>query len=193
VTLAFLTALQLLPPRQRAVLVLCDVLDWRAREVAQLLEITVSAVNSALHRARATLSKHYVADPTENSIIPTGNLITLERYVRAWEASDVAELITLLKEDATYTMPPSITWFQGKAVIGKFFAARVFVDGAVYRLQPIHASSRPAYANYLYDQRTDKFRAHSIHVLSLADSKIVGLTIFLKATLFSYFDLPVDI
>ncbi len=190
VTLAFLTALQVLPPRQRAVVVLCDVLDWHADEVARLLEMTVSAVNSALHRARTTLSKHYLAVSPENHSPSASTRRLLERYVHAWETADVAGLVALLKEDATFTMPPSATWFQGRAAVGNFFAAYILVDGLSYRLQPIRASGQPGFAAYLYDQRTRQFDAHSIHVLTLDDSQLMALTTFLNPALFPHFGLP---
>ena len=109
VSLAFLTVLQLLPPRQRAILLLSDVLDWHASEVAHLLEISVSAVNSALHRARVTLAKHYHPDEREMAQVSLTDAATnalLSRYVQAWETDDVAGLVALLKEDATLSMPP---------------------------------------------------------------------------------------
>ncbi len=190
VTLAFLTALQVLPPRQRAVLVLCDVLDWRASEVTELLEMTLSAVNSALHRARVTLSKHYPDRSPENAASSSSTRSLLERYVRAWEEADVAGLVSLLKEDALYTMPPSSTWFQGRAAISKFFSSRIFVDGLSYRLQPIHTSGQPGFAAYLYDQRTGKFHAHTLHVLTPGNGQLTALTTFLNPALFSYFGLP---
>jgi RNA polymerase sigma-70 factor (ECF subfamily) len=190
VTLAFLTALQVLPPRQRAVLVLSDVLEWQASEVALLLEITVSAVNSALHRARSTLSKHYHAALSQNAKISPSIRTLLERYVRAWETADVAGLVSLLKEDATFTMPPSSAWFQGRDAIGKFFASRIFVDGLSCRLQPIRVSGQPGFAAYVYDYQTEQFHARSIHVLAVDDGQLVTLTTFLNPSLFSHFSLP---
>lgn len=116
VTLAFLAALQALPPRQRAVLILCDVLDWRAGEAAQMLGMTTAAVNSALHRARVTSTRRYGGaglgavhaqppDETTHAI--------LSRYVRAWESADVDGLVALIKGDATFAMPPTPSWYQG--------------------------------------------------------------------------------
>ncbi|MEP7284928.1 MAG: sigma-70 family RNA polymerase sigma factor [Chloroflexota bacterium] len=190
VTLAFLTALQVLPPRQRAVLVLCDVLDWRASEVAQFLAITTSAANSALHRARSTLSKHYLIGQTKPATISSSTRTLLERYVRAWETTDVAGLVSLLKEDATYTMPPTSTWFQGREAVRRFFASSIFVQGLSYRLQPIHVSSQPGFAAYLHNPQSDQFEAHAIHVLNLNNDQLVALTTFLNPALFSHFGLP---
>ena len=190
VTLAFLTALQVLPPRQRAVLVLCDVLDWRANEVASLLEITVSAVNSALHRARSTLAKHYLAKRTERLTLSARTRTLLERYVRAWEEADIAGLVSLLKEDATYAMPPSLAWFKGREAIANFFRSRIFVDGVSLRLRPIQVSGQPGFASYLYNPETKQFQAHSIHVLTLDDDQLEDLVTFLNPALFTYFGLP---
>ena len=153
VTLAFLTALQVLPPRQRAVLVLCDVLDWHASEAAQLLDMTLSAVNSALHRARSSLAQHYTL-PLRPSLSP-GTRSLLERYVHAWETADIEGLVSLLKEDATFAMPPSSAWFQGRDAVRQFFAAHIFVDGLSFRLQPIRASGQPGFAAYAYNPQIE--------------------------------------
>src|SRR5260370_33864630 len=123
VSFAFLTALQVLPPRQRAILLLSDVLDWRASEVAHLLEISVSAVNSALHRARVTLEKHYHADQQVMMRVNRADeeiKALLSRYVLAWETDDVAGLVALLKEDAILSMPPIPAWYRGPEAIYDF-------------------------------------------------------------------------
>src|SRR5262249_48704093 len=124
ISLAFALALQLLPARQRAALILCDVLDWSASETAELLEMTVSAVNSALHRARETLAanRHTGDEPVAASARQKPSPAVLERYVQAMHNSDVRGLVSLLKEDAIFTMPPIPTWFRGAQVIGDFLA-----------------------------------------------------------------------
>ena len=192
VTLAFLTALQVLPPHQRTVLVLRDVLDWQASEVADFLDMTVSAVNSALHRARSTLSRQQLAAPKietiANNDTQTRNL--LERYVRAWQEVDMATLVSLLKEDATFSMPPFPAWFHTREAIAAFFTARVFAEGIPCHLLPIRANAQPGFASYQYDSATDRYQAHSIHVLALDDEGVVSLTAFLKLALFPYFGLP---
>ncbi len=189
ITLAFLTALQVLPPRQRAVLVLCDVLDWRSNEVAGLLDMTLSAVSSALHRARVTLSNHYAAPLKDDELSATTRRL-LERYVTAWEECNITLLVSLLKEDATFSMPPSSAWFQGHEAIHQFFAARIFVDGLSVRLQPIRVSGQPGFASYLFDQQTCQFRANAIHVLTPDGDRLAALTTFLNPALFRYFNLP---
>src|SRR5512135_2033017 len=148
VTLAFLVALQVLPPRQRAVLILCDVLDWHAREAADLLELTVSAVNSLLHRARTTLAKRYRAgsrDAIRTTPPDSVIAILLHRYVRAWEMANVDELVSLLKEDARFLMPPMPSWYQGRVAIRAFISATILAGAAVdrWRLQPIHVNAQP--------------------------------------------------
>src|SRR5262249_17432614 len=116
ITLAFLAALQRLPPRQRVILILCDVLDWRAREVAQLLDITVAAVNGLLRRARSTMNRSY---PENTPVLAVDHKIraVLKRYVEAWESGDVDTLIGLLTDKWVFTMPPSPTWYSGRAAV----------------------------------------------------------------------------
>jgi len=107
-----------------------------------------------------------------------------------WEAADVAGLVSLLKEDATFAMPPSVAWFQGREAIGKFFGSRIFSDSVSLRLRPIAVSGQPGFASYLHDPETTQFRAHAIHVLTVEGWQLAALTTFLKPTLFSYFGLP---
>ncbi|MEO8609355.1 MAG: sigma-70 family RNA polymerase sigma factor [Chloroflexota bacterium] len=195
VTLAFLTALQVLPPHQRTVLVLRDVLDWQASEVADFLDMTVSAVNSALHRARSTLSKQQMVSPKFKTIIDDDNetRALLERYVRAWEEVDVAALVALLKEDATFSMPPFPAWFHTREAIAAFFTTSVFAQAIPCRLLPIHVNGQPGFANYQYNGAANHYQAHSIHVLVLDGEGIASLTAFLDPTLFTYFGLPDDL
>jgi RNA polymerase sigma-70 factor (ECF subfamily) len=170
--------------------VLCDVLDWRASEVARLLEITISAVSSALHRARTTLSKHYLIRNTAVPALSANSRSLLERYVRAWEEADIAGLVSLLKEDAAYAMPPSSAWFKGKEAIAAFFGSHIFAGGVHFRLRPIEVSGGPGFAAYLYDPATKQFQAHAIHVLTLGNDQLAAFTTFLNPALFSHFGLP---
>ncbi len=129
ISLSFLAALQVLPPRQRAALILSDVLDFSSREVAELLGLTVPAVSSALHRARATLNQNYHGGEPEGSLRSPANERTrwlLERFAHAWESADIDGLVNLLKEDATLAMPPSPSWYQG-----------TLCNCGVYRSNPI--------------------------------------------------------
>ncbi len=143
VTLAFMASLHLLPPRQRAVLILRDVLEWQASEVAELLDQTVPSVKSALHRARATLAEHYKGKQVESlslSALEASLQEQLQRYVQAWETADVEGLLALLKADATFSMPPIPSWYQGKESIGKLVGATIFSGPARGRWR---ARSRP--------------------------------------------------
>jgi len=144
VSLAFLTVLQVLPPRQRAVLLLRDVLVFRSVEVARLLGTSVQAVNSSLQRARTTLRRGYARPRPANP----PNL--LERYVRVWEAADVAALVELLREDAVLTMPPQPA-VAGARSIGAFLEQVIFAMGPM-RLVGIHANGGPAFAGYVNER-----------------------------------------
>jgi RNA polymerase sigma-70 factor (ECF subfamily) len=200
ISLAFLTALQTLPPRQRAVLILRDVLDFSANETAEILELTVSSVNSALHRARVTLSSRYQGYKSENSMtlpIDEKTQQLLNHFVEAWETADVTGLVALLKEDATFAMPPSPSWYQGTTAIGIFSAATVFCDDGMFsgnasgrwRLVRTNANSAPAFAQY---QRTatNQYQAFGILVVEVKDGKLIQIVSFIDPTLPARFGLP---
>jgi RNA polymerase sigma-70 factor (ECF subfamily) len=143
ISFAFLTALQVLTPRQRAVLILRDVLGWRAVEVGELLGLSVPAANSALHRARVALAGSYPPARVGQAIEPGRLRSLLDRYVRAWEAADVAGLVTLLREDAVVSMPPALT-IVGVTAIGAFLARSVFA-GRQVRLRQVQANGVPTF------------------------------------------------
>src|SRR5260370_12327261 len=141
VLLAFLPFLQFLPPRQRAILILSDVLDWHASEIAHLLELSVSAVNSAVHRARVTLEKNYYTDKREMAPVRLPDAETsmlLSPYVHARETDDVAGLVALLKEDAILNMSPYPSWYCGREAIRAILLAAPFRPGMQnrWRLSP---------------------------------------------------------
>jgi RNA polymerase sigma-70 factor (ECF subfamily) len=193
VRLAFVAAIQQLPPRQRAVLLLCDVLGWSAAEAAGLLGGSIASINSALQRSRETLQKR---DPESRApAAPAPNAMQREllgRYVRAWEALDVDGLVSVLKEDATYTMPPLPQWYAGRAPIGAFFKwAWTFYSG--YRMVPTGANGQPAFAAYSRPRDGGPWTAHSLQVLSLGPDHIASVTLFAKPDaprLFEAFGLP---
>jgi len=197
VQLAFVAAIQYLPARQRAVLLLCDVLGWTAAEASALFDDSTASVNSALQRARETLGKRYPqarplnARPVARPHDP-GQERLLGRYLQAWERLDVAYFAALLKEDATYTMPPLPQWYAGREAIGAFFAyAWKRYDG--FRLLPTAANRQPAFAAYSRAGGESQWTAHSIHVLALENDGISTLTLFVKPDaprLFRAFDLP---
>lgn len=198
VRLAFLVALQSLPPRQRAILILRDVLDWRAKEVADQLDITVSAVNSALHRARATLNRHYQGEkPVEvqNTGIDETTHRLLDQYLQAWESANVTALVALLKKDAAFTMPPSSSWYRGRADINLFLGTVIFGGQAAnqWRLQPTRANAQPAFGLYKFDPEIEKYRPFAIQVLTLGDTQVADVTNFLNPMLFSVFNLPAEL
>lgn len=197
ITLAFLTALQLLPPRQRAVILLCDVLDWRAAQAANTLDLSVSAVNSALHRARVTLAKHYAGrglDAIDARPQDERTRRLLDRYVHAWEEADIDGLIALLKEEATFPMPPSPSWYQGKAAIRAFVAHGILAGNAVgrYHLVEIRANGQPAFAWYRRDEANEPYRAFGIQVLTIKDELLSDITTFPDPGLLRYFGLPLE-
>lgn len=196
VTLAFVVALQLLPPRQRAVLVLCDVLDWHAREAADLMDTTVSAVKSALRRARSTLTAH----GSMPNMITTGALdevmnTRLKAYVRAWEQADIQALVNLLKEDATFSMPPIPSWYRGKESISALASRTIFSGQAQgrWRLLPARANHQPAFGLYRHSQAGDVYDAYGIQVLAFGDGLIADIITFRNPSLFPYFKLPLTL
>jgi len=196
ISLAFVLALQLLPARQRAALILCDVLDWSANETAELLEMTVSAVNSALHRARETLASNRSAgeEPAIAGHRQMPAPAVLERYVQAMHNSDVHGLVSLLREDAVFTMPPIPTWFQGRPVIGDFLAGGFLVPGnaGVWRLEPAHANLQPAFGLYGLDPAKKVYQPFALQVLTFnaAGDEIIEIVSFSDARLFPRFNLP---
>jgi len=189
VTLAFLAALQKLPGRQRAVLILRDVLGWKAEEVANLLDITVAAVNSALQRARADMKDWQPQVRPDRQ--QTEALLT--RYVEAWESADIASLLALLREDSVLTMPPVPVWFRGVAPIKYFFDSFLFAGEAKgrFRLLPTRANGSPAFAVYMRYE-TGVYRPSALQILSINGDRITQLDDFLvfDDRLFMRFGLP---
>jgi RNA polymerase sigma-70 factor (ECF subfamily) len=190
VQLAFVAVIQRLPPRQRAVLLLCDVLGWPAAEAATLLGGSTASINSALQRARGKLTRHRARPPEAPTDAAQKTL--LGRYVQAWEALDVDGFVSLLKEDATYTMPPLAQWYAGRTAIAGFFGAAFKLYGG-FRLVPTSANGQPAFAAYSRSGSEGPWSAHSLHVLELGPGGISRLTLFAKPTgptLFGAFGMP---
>jgi RNA polymerase sigma-70 factor, ECF subfamily len=196
VQLAFIAAIQQLPPRQRAVLLLCDVLGWSAVEAAKLLDSSTASVNSALQRARETLAKRY--PDGRPPVAPRSNPVQqklLGRYLRAWERLDLDSFVALLKEDATYTMPPLPQWYAGREAIRTFFEW-AWEGYRSLRLVPTAANRQPAFAAYARNDADAPWAAHSIQVLALEHGMISTLTLFVKPTgphLFHAFGLPLTL
>jgi RNA polymerase sigma-70 factor, ECF subfamily len=192
VSLAFLMALQKLPGRQRAILILRDVLGWKAQEVADLLDLTVVAVNSALQRARQTMKSYHQENQWRLMTPDNDQQVSalLARYVAAWETADSAGLIALLREDATLTMPPVPAWFLGRAAIQTFSQHFLFA-GQPYRLLPIRANGCPAFAVYQRDA-AGLYRPAALQILSINGERIARIDHFLTfdGQLFGRFNLP---
>lgn len=201
ISLAFLTALQLLPPRQRAVLILADVLDWRAKEIAHLLDSSIGSINSLLHRARLTLEQRNRGQEPETARQQPADEETrrlLARYMYAWEHDDIEGLIALLKEEATLSMPPYAAWYQGLAAIRAILATCPFQSGRPqqWRLLPTAANGQPAFAVYRHNAARDAYMAYGIQMVSLEKSAataarvITSIIMFHDAALVARFGLP---
>jgi RNA polymerase sigma-70 factor (TIGR02960 family) len=190
--LAFTAGLQRLPPRQRAVLVLRDVLGYPAAEAAGILDTTETSVNSALQRARATLGAHATTaghDPAP----PPGSArerAIIDRFVDAFEAADTARLVDLLTDDAWMTMPPEPLEYQGHAAIAEFYLSRTWWGAQPIRMVPTRANGQPAFGYYLQDPHAAVERANGLIVLTLAGDKICAITRFGDNSLFPHFGLP---
>ena len=192
IRLAFVAALQRLPARQRAVLILCEVLRWQASEVAELLETSVPAVNSALQRARATLSslETGAGRSTRDSVsMDSAQRELLARFADAFERYDIELLVTLLRDDAIQSMPPYAMWLQGSADIGRWMLGPG-AGCAGSRLIATQASGCPAFAQYKPDPEGGH-KPFALHVIEISGDRISGLHSFLEAeALFAAFDLP---
>jgi RNA polymerase sigma-70 factor (ECF subfamily) len=195
-----IAALQYLPARQRAVLILRDVLGWRAAEVAGLLGTSVPAVNSALQRAREHLE---VARPAEDEIGEPDTRAERDlvgQYAAAFENADMAGLVALLREDAVLEMPPLPGWFRGRAAVARFLGTRVMrlpcaaAGGpprppGEFKMVPTAANGQPAFAAYLRDQ-AGVYRAHAIQVLTPSGPGLARIVSFNDPRLFEMFGLP---
>jgi RNA polymerase sigma-70 factor, ECF subfamily len=194
VRLAFVTALQHLPARQRGALILCEVLRWQVAEVAELLDTTVAAVNSALQRARATLGA--LPEEVHPADLGDADAALLERYVDAFERYDVERLVALLHEDAVQSMPPFAMWIQGAANIGRFMLEPGPSACRGSRLMPASANGCPAFGQY----KPDPAGGHmpwALQVLEISGGKIAGMSLFLAfldpERLFPQFGLPLHL
>lgn len=188
VRLAVMTALQELPARQRAVLILRDVVQFSAAEVAELLETTPAAVNSSLQRARARLAE---LSPAEERMSEPGDARRrelLDRYCAAFENADMAALTALLQADVKLEMPPLPVWFAGRDTVLRFLAGRALAQPGDIAMIPTAANAQPAVAEYRR-AADGVLRAHSIHVITPGAAGIAGITVFLDPGLFTAFGL----
>jgi RNA polymerase sigma-70 factor, ECF subfamily len=192
IELAFLAAIQHLPPRQRAVLILRDALDWSANETAAVLEMSVAAVNSALQRARATMKERLPAarlewaraagaEDAEHSLLQT--------YLEAWERHDESQLVALLRKDVRLAMPPHPTWYEGREAVAGFLAGVAFAPGAeAHRLVPTRANRQPAFG--VYRGEGAEARPFGINVVKIESALVAEMDFFLYPELFPAFGLP---
>jgi RNA polymerase sigma-70 factor (ECF subfamily) len=187
--LALVAAMQLLPARQRAVLILRDVLDFTAGEVAGMLDTSPAAVNSALQRARAGLSgappdEAGLAEPDDRAVRDT-----VDRYIRAFEAADVDGLVSLLTDDAVLEMPPVPLWYRGRTDYGRFMARAFGMRGTDWRLVRTSANSQPAAVAYC---RGDggRYRLHTLQVFTVTPAGVAHNVVFQDPAVFTIFELP---
>jgi RNA polymerase sigma-70 factor, ECF subfamily len=190
IRLAFVAALQYLPPRQRAVLILCEVLRWQATEVAELLESSVASVNSALQRARATLAKSDLSETTME-LRPKEDRELLKRYVAAFEAYDMDALVSLIEEDATQSMPPFDMWLSGRAdILSWWYGPGIGCRGSRL-VATVGANGSPAYGQYKPSETGRGYDPWALQVLEVSAGGIAEFTFFLDTeTLFPLFGLP---
>ena len=192
-SLAFITAVQLLPPRQRAVLILRDVLGFPARDVARMLDSTGESVASALKRARATMRHRPLAgkelspqagSPAERELVA--------QLTRAYEMADIGALIALLTEDVLLTMPPAPMEYAGRELVGEFLATVVFEPGLRFRMVPVRANGQPALGVYAREPSAATFEPTGVLVFTLAGAKVSAITRF-GASVLRWFDLPASL
>ena len=188
IKLAFVTALQHLPAKQRAVLILREVLHWQAAEVAELLDTTVASVNSALQRARATLADRNIsAEGVSGGVDPEQEEL-LAKYVEAFERYDISLLVTLLHDDAIMSMPPYDFWLQGpKEIAAWFLGGGIGCKGS--RLVATWANGMPAFGSYKVDP-AGGYTPWAVHVLDISAGRIAGHHSFVDVSLFPVFGLP---
>jgi RNA polymerase sigma-70 factor (ECF subfamily) len=191
IELAFLAAIQHLPPRQRAALILRDALDWSANETAAVLDMSVAAVNSALQRARETMKEHLPArlewataadaEDSERSLLRT--------YMEAFERHNTSQLVALLREDVRLAMPPHPTWFEGREAVAAFLAGVAFAPGSeAHWLVPTGANRQPAFG--VYRGEGADARPFAINLLEIESGLVTDMHFFLYPELFPAFGLP---
>jgi RNA polymerase sigma-70 factor, ECF subfamily len=189
IRLAFVAALQHLSARERAVLILRDVLEFPAAEAAELLGSTTTAVNSGLRRARAQLAQ---AAPAEDELAEPADpaqRALLDRFAAAFENADASALAELLREDVALEMPPLLTWFAGRQAVVSFLASRVFARLGPFRLVPVRANGQPAFAAYTRGD-DGSYHAHEVLVPTVTKTGIARIVVFLNPELVQMFGLP---
>jgi RNA polymerase sigma-70 factor (ECF subfamily) len=191
VELAFIAALQHLPARQRAALILREVLGFSAREAAEALSTTVASVNSALQRARKTVDERLPAESQQGTLRSLGDEPVrelVERYVDAWERGDAAAILAMLAEDATFAMPPDPTWYRGRDAIATFLPRGPL--SMRWRLLPARANGQLAFGTYRWEPTKGVYEAHALDVLTLEGAQVKEITAFRAPEVFRSFGLP---
>jgi RNA polymerase sigma-70 factor, ECF subfamily len=191
VELAFVAALQHLPPRQRAVLIMRDVLGFSAREVAESLKATLGSVNGALHRARRAVEQRLPERSQQATMRALGDhnvRALVERYVGAWERGDVEAIVAMLVEDAEIAMPPMPLWYRGRDAIAVFLTEWALRER--WRFVPVRANGQLAFGTYSWDAEKGNFVASGVDVLTLRGARVVAITAFVTPDVFRAFDLP---
>jgi RNA polymerase sigma-70 factor (ECF subfamily) len=188
--LAFITALQFLPPKQRAALLLVDVLGWRPQETAALLETSVFSVNSLLQRARKSVESRR-GDDASPEASSSENTALLRRYIITWESGDLDAFTALLADDALLSMPPQPEWFAGREAVRRFLASVLAAEPRQYRLLPLGANAGPAVAVYSRPMTGNAaYEAAAITVLAIRGGRVSQMTRFTSPRLFPLFGLP---
>jgi RNA polymerase sigma-70 factor, ECF subfamily len=191
IRLAFVAALQHLPPRQRAVLILCEVLRWKASEVAELLDTSVASVNSALQRARATLEASDITESDPKPVLGEADRELLARYVEAFERYDMEALTSLIHEDATQSMPPYDLWLSGRDDIFSWWLGPGAGCRGSHVIPTVTANGSPAFGQYKPSETGSGYDAWALQVLEISGGRIVEFTFFLGTeTIFPLFGLP---
>jgi RNA polymerase sigma-70 factor, ECF subfamily len=189
IRLAFVAALQHLSARERAVLIMRDVLEFPAAEAAELLGTTTTAVNSGLRRARAQLAQAQPAEDDLTEPADPGHRALLERFAEAFENGDASALAEILREDVVLEMPPLLTWFSGRPTVTRFMASRVFARFGRFRMVPVVANGQSAFAGYTRGQ-DGSYHAHEVLVPTITKTGIARIVVFLNPDLVRMFGLP---
>ena len=196
VELAFIAALQLLPARQRAVLILRDVLGFSARETAAVLETTPVSIDSALQRAHKSVDERLPSQAQQQTLRLLGDAELgrlVERFVAAWERNDVDALVSMLAQDARIAMPPRPTWYSGREQVAAFVRRYLLTERTRWRLVLTSANGQPAAAAYLWVEQAGAFMPEGLHVLTLRGGEIEEIMAFRSPEVFPSFDLPASI